>query len=476
MEDQLLSVGIDLGTTTTQMVISKLTIKNMASDFTIPRIEIINKEILFRSEMMFTPLLSGTTIDVASIKSFLDQQYQKSGFDRAAIQVGAVIITGETARKENAKVVLEALSGYAGDFVVATAGPDLEGMIAAKGAGASYYAKANHTSVVNLDIGGGTTNLALFHHADLVDTGCYDIGGRLIKVDGHTKAITYISPKLTTIIKEENLPIYVGVTATKDLLSPLIDLLVANLEYAIGVNPVKPKHADLLITNKALTRKSLIAYVSFSGGVADCIDLEVSDPFIYGDIGILLGEKIRHSRLVTAKKIAPSTETIRATVVGAGSHTTEVSGSTITYCQKTLPLKNVPVIKLRLTDTKADERALATTILEKTAWYQYEGEDHLIALSFEGYKNPTFQEISQQAKAIVAGLQERIEKGHPIVVLIKEDNGKALGQSILSLVDRGTSVICLDGLAAFDGDYVDIGRPVANGMALPVIIKTLAFG
>lgn len=114
-----------------------------------------------------------------------------------------MIITGETARKENANSVLQAMSGYAGDFVVATAGPDLESIIAGKGAGAQSYSKEYHTSVVNLDIGGGTTNLVLFNDDELLDTACFDIGGRLIRISPQTKQIEYIAPKLKEIIQKE---------------------------------------------------------------------------------------------------------------------------------------------------------------------------------------------------------------------------------------------------------------------------------
>ena len=96
--------------------------------------------------------------------------------------MGAVIITGETARKSNSSKVLQALSGYAGDFVVATAGPDLESIIAGKGAGTETLSREHRGNIVNFDIGGGTSNLAMFRAGDVVDTACFDIGGRLIKI------------------------------------------------------------------------------------------------------------------------------------------------------------------------------------------------------------------------------------------------------------------------------------------------------
>ena len=157
----LLSVGIDIGTTTTQLVFSHLTVQNESPAFTVPHFAITKKDVLYRSEIDFTPLLSDTVIDTEGIRKIVDGEYAASGFHREDVQTGAVIITGETARKENAAEVLRALSGYAGDFVVATAGPALESVLAGKGSGAQKFSQEHQCAVLNFDIGGGTTNLAL---------------------------------------------------------------------------------------------------------------------------------------------------------------------------------------------------------------------------------------------------------------------------------------------------------------------------
>ena len=123
MSDKILSVGLDIGTATTQLILSELTIENIASVFTIPRVYITDKKVLYKSEIIFTPISDQLLIEVDKIKNFVLNEYAKAGIQKKDIQMGAVIITGETARKENASQVLQALSGYAGDFVVATAGP-----------------------------------------------------------------------------------------------------------------------------------------------------------------------------------------------------------------------------------------------------------------------------------------------------------------------------------------------------------------
>ena len=156
MHEVILSVGIDIGTSTTQLIFSRLTIENRASSYTVPRIDIVDKEVIYRSKIYFTPLRSATEIDAEAVKRIVREEYQAAGMTPEMLRTGAVIITGETARKENANEVLEALSDLAGDFVVATAGPDLESVLSARGAGTDALSKEKRTAIANVDIGGGT--------------------------------------------------------------------------------------------------------------------------------------------------------------------------------------------------------------------------------------------------------------------------------------------------------------------------------
>ncbi|MDY3369391.1 ethanolamine ammonia-lyase reactivating factor EutA, partial [Zhenhengia yiwuensis] len=270
MREELLSVGIDIGTSTTQLIFSKIIVENMASSYSVPRIVIVDKEIIYRSEIYFTPLISLREIDGLKVRDIIQKEYKKAGIDPSKIDTGAVIITGETARKENAEEVLTTLSGLAGDFVVATAGPDLESIISGKGAGAHTYSKDHNTSVVNMDIGGGTSNLAVFLRGEVRETGCLDVGGRLIKVDSTTHQITYIAPKLETLIRENNMGLAIGTKATRENLKPIIDKMVQALEQSVGIK----KQDDLLkliITNKNIELNVPIECISFSGGVADYV-------------------------------------------------------------------------------------------------------------------------------------------------------------------------------------------------------------
>lgn len=473
MREELLSVGIDIGTSTTSLVFSKLVVENTASNFTVPRISIVDKEIIYRSNIYFTPLLSNNTIDAQRVKEIVEYEYKKAGIKKEDINTGAVIITGETARKENANEVLHSLSGFAGDFVVATAGPDLESIISAKGAGAQSYSKEHSTSVVNLDIGGGTTNLALFVRGDLMDTGCLDIGGRLVKMDSNNKII-YIAPKIEKLIKEKSIDLNLGDTATVNKLRPVVKEMVELIKETLFLKD-KDKLLDMIVTNKTIKNYGNISCVSFSGGVADYIynEEEIDDYFKYNDIGILLGNEIKNSDIFQNLKLIKSEETIRATVVGAGSHTTDISGSTITYTEENFPIKNLPVLKL----TKEEEvkNILSKSVKDKLNWFKLENDLQNVAIAIEGKKNPSFIEINETAKELVDGMLDLIDKKVPLVIIVENDMAKALGQSICALLNYKKNIICIDNINVDNGDYIDIGKPIANGKVLPVVIKTLVF-
>lgn len=459
--ERLLSVGIDIGTTTTQLVISRLTLRNEGAAFSVPQFAIAEKEVLYRSAIHFTPLLSDTRIDAAGVREIVAREYAASGFEKSDIQTGAVIITGETARKENAREVLNALSDFAGDFVVATAGPALESVLAGKGSGAQAYSEERQCTVLNLDIGGGTTNLALFENGKLKDTGCLNVGGRLMKFDPDG-TLTYLSPVLRPYF---DFPI--GQRLTEAELQPVLTLLVEILCRTVsGLGGIED-----FITDKAITVTGE-ALLSFSGGVADLIDGKPREPFAYGDLGVFLGRAIYQSPLCQGRFLRAK-ETIRATVIGAGSHATELSGSTIFYDRVHFPLKNLPVAALSEEEEALEPPALAEKIRTKTALFSPEGTPTVLAL--HGLKNPRFSELCKLADGVALGLRDCAETGNPLVIAVRADMGKALGQAVGMLLPEAP-LVCLDSVALPEGSYLDIGAPVAGGQVLPVVVKTLALG
>ena len=474
MHESLLSVGIDIGTSTTQLVISRLTLENRAGPFSVPRIAIGEKEVLYRSAIHFTPLLSETVIDAEGVRAIVAEEYRRSGFRQTDISTGAVIITGETARKENARQVLSALSDFAGDFVVATAGPDLESILAARGAGMDEYSKEHHEKILHFDIGGGTSNLAFYENGALTATGCLDVGGRLIKTE--RGRITYVSPALERLgMSVSGVPIpRVGDRAEESILEPVVSALTRALEQAAGLIPPDGLLEALITRDTSWTPPKEVDGTSFSGGVADCIWSPPENAFTYGDIGVLLGRAIAASPAFQRVGILRGAETIRATVVGAGSHAIQVSGSTIFYRNVSFPLKNLPVLRLTADEEKSGD-ALAAALREKAGWFADQGGMTQIALSLRGEPNPTYARIRDLARGIRAGMEPLLEQGMFPVIAVEGDMAKVLGQTLWPLLGAEGAILCLDGVSAGSGDFLDIGAPAAGGAVLPVVVKTLAF-
>ena len=221
--------------------------------------------------------------------------------------------------------MVESLSELAGDFVVATAGPDLESVLAAKGAGAVEFSWKTGKTVLHMDIGGGTSNLALIADGKILQTGCMNVGGRLVKFseDG---TVTYCSPVLTGLTSLQPGKIPAGEARRK-----LAAILAQALEMAAGRRE-PTELLQILMTREAVQpwgppREPGV--VSFSGGVADCIGRDFPD-LQFGDLGPELGRAIRNSDLCRGEYVLGQ-ETIRATVIGAGCHSTQLSGSTVYY-------------------------------------------------------------------------------------------------------------------------------------------------
>ncbi len=474
--EKILSVGIDIGTSTTQVIFSEITLENMASGFTVPRINIIDKKVIYKSDIYFTPLISQTEIDGEKIKKIIESEYKKAKISKAQVSTGAVIITGETARKENASLISEQLSDLAGDFVVATAGPDLESIIAGKGAGADKLSKSKNAVVINFDIGGGTTNISVFKSGEVSDTACFDIGGRLITFNQENK-ITYISKKIKKLASEIGIEAEKGILLTKTEVEKIAEKMASVLANIVS-GEKKDKLYNYLITNHDLSKNFEIDYISFSGGVADYIgkNTENDNLFKYDDLGIILANKITNSSLFKNYKIVKADETIRATVVGAGSHTTDISGSTITYTSDIFPLKNIPIVKITAEEENKEAEELVEIIKRKIDWFDLEDESQTAALALNGKKNFTFKEINHLAKIIIEGMSGILKKGFPLIIILENDAAKVLGQTIDRLLDKKYNIVSLDSIKVNNGDYIDIGKPLAKGKVVPVIIKTLIFG
>lgn len=452
MSEVILSTGIDIGTTTTHLIISRLTINVKEGFGCAPKVEIEKKEIIYMSQIYFTPLENGI-ISAKGVKQIIENEYKKAGVTPADLKSGAVIITGESARKRNAKKLLFEISKYAGDFIVAEAGGQSESILAGKGMGAEALSKDEMSSVCSIDIGGGTTNIAVFDDGKVIDASCINIGGRLIKVKdyGEKAIIDFISESVEELLFENDIFINIGDELTDELKEKIVDALFDGIV-------------------KELSRLKKCDRYIFSGGVAECIGKAYSD-FEFEDFGVLLAKKIENSHLFKSGKCTKAENSIRATVIGAGNYSFEISGSTISHFDCKLPIKNIPCIKLKI-DSKNDIDTAANGLDSRIKKFDLAKP---VAISFDGYFDIDFDDMLKIADNIVKNSGELISRNLPIITLVQKDIGKAFGIALRKFLPSAYPILAIDCVNTDDGDFLDIGESVGGGKAVPVSIKKLVF-
>ena len=476
---QITSVGIDIGTTTTQLVISRLTIENTASGTLVPRVEITDKEVIHRSQIYFTPLLDRDLINAVAVSKIVESEYQAAGLTPEMIDTGAVIITGETAKKENAKAIIDALAGFAGDFVVATAGANLEAIFAGKGSGAALFSAQRHQVVVNIDVGGGTSNYATFQEGKAVDSSCLNVGGHLIEFERQGDRITYISEPTRIALQATGQRLQVGERVTLPQFRPLVkamaECVVEVLKTSIHAGLTK----ELLMT-PPLQLEHPIRKVMISGGVADYVyasngPATMAEVTAFGDFGPLLGWELKVSLETAGFVLEKPNETVRATVIGTGTQSVNLSGSTIHLQENTLPLRNVMVISPFTVGIPDTPISIAEVVKNEILRLQVDHSEGVIALAMKGPRTMSFTDINGLAQGLLWGLEDYLCTDKPLILVIEADCGKVLGQCINALANRHLELVCIDQLEVENCDYIDIGKPLMGGRVVPVVLKTLVF-
>jgi len=457
-------VGIDIGTTTTKLVISYLTLTNVMPGSRIPRIEISSKSLFYASEVRFTPFIDRETIDENAVRQMISEEYQKAGISPEKIDTGAIIITGESAKKENAEKLVHALAEFSGDFVVATAGPELESIIAGKGSGAEDISRRERCVCANVDIGGGTTNIAFYDNGVCIGNACMEVGGRLIEVDLMSQRITYMA-KASRMISEKlacDLNVSRQEAQSRGIKQVLAQMVKSVDEVLFSQTPSEITRA--LTVNNDLP-KVLPQKIVFSGGVSKYIYRKaVSDWWVHGDVGPLLAEAYKSGRAYQTLEVVPGAETIHATVMGAGIHTVNVSGSTVTVKKECLPIRNIPVVIPEIKNSHYDWTGPAGRFLNSL--------HRCVALGIPVQDKLDFQSIDELTEMIAKQLPQI--PSNPRVIVMEQDVAKVIGQGILKRLGAA-DLVCIDGIRAFAGDYIDIGKALPYAEALPVVVKTLIF-
>jgi len=477
----LLSVGIDIGSAGTQVIFSRVQLRRLSEDLT-SRYFVVDRETVYQSPVALTPYISEKRIDDRAIGGIIDAAYESAGVHPDDVDTGAVILTGEALRRENAKAIAEVLADVGGEFVCAAAGHHMESMLAAYGSGAAKTSHDRGIPLLNIDIGGGTTKLALVEGGNVVHTAAIHLGGRLAVFDAEGR-ITRLDPGGQRLAALAGCTWNLGETVSEDeiarVTSWMADALVAALTQDSPSGDVESLWlTEPLRSPRASEASRGVEGAMFSGGVGEYVyGRETRD---FGDLGLRLGhaiaERIEAGRLPFP--LLPAGECIRATALGASEYSVQLSGNTIYLSNPgdLLPRKNLQVLRPPVVfGDVVDPAAVATAIHEHLHRFDVvEGESE-IALAFRWRGAPAYSRLAGLARGIVQALPRTIAAARPVFVILDRDIAQTLGALLKEELGIASEVLALDGIALWDFDYIDLGRVRMPSFTVPVTIKSLVF-
>lgn len=472
-EDELVltSVGIDIGSSTSHLIFSQLVLERRGS-----RYETVERNVIRESNIMLTPFIRGekTLIDSAPLREFIDAEYAEAGLARDEIDTGALVLTGLAVRRENAREIGEIFSSDAGRFVTVTAGDSLEATMAAYGSGAVIASQEGRSSL-NIDIGGGTTKLAVCENGRVMRVTALDVGARIITFSDD-RSVREIEPSGAYFALLAGMDLKAGdILSDAEVLSITGFMADAILETAFQGRDISTGTASLLRC-PAFDVGTEVASTIFSGGVSEYVYKREQRSF--GDLGVALAGAVKTRIDALGITILEPLGGIRATAVGASQHTVQVSGSTIYVAPvETLPLRNVPVIApaLGLTEGDIDPVKVASAIKEdvKRLGSLLMGNPVALAAHWEG--SATYQRLMDFCEGLVNGLASILVDGHPLVLVSDGDVGGLIGMHLRQNFTFTNAIVSIDGVELSEFDFIDVGQLLSSAGAVPVVIKSLVF-
>jgi len=468
----LKSVGIDIGSSTSHLVFSQLTLRREGASLS-GRFKVTDRKVIFRSNIMLTPYLSGTSIDVEKVKRFIEDAYHKAGLRPDEIDTGAVIITGEALKKENAQPIVEYFAKFSGKFICAAAGHNHEALLAAYGCGAVDLSKAEQNTVLNVDMGGGTTKFSLVENGAVTQTASVNIGARLIAFD-ENDVVTRVEDAGYILMGELGHKVELGKKITNKQKEELAALMAKVLFELIEGEPKTPLAKQLMVTPPFTHYRGFaqIDHIVFSGGVSEHVYDRDSNS--YGDVGPFLGKHMREYLKKLPKKdmLREPAEGIRATVIGAGEYTVQASGNT-SYISDAgvLPVHGLKVIRATL---KSDRPAL-TALKQSLAKFDLTSWESGLALSLSLEGTLDYKTIRAIAEAVAGVCGVADGDRSPLYLALDLDVAKSLGGILKEELKFEREIIAIDGIEVGDLDFIDIGEPMGITEVIPVTVKSLMF-
>ncbi|MDI1436048.1 ethanolamine ammonia-lyase reactivating factor EutA [Polyangium sorediatum] len=460
-------LGLDFGSTTcSAMVASATMVRNCVTG----RMELSRLTEEVRSVPVFTPLREGR-IDEAAVAALLDGWLAGGGLEGKAIFGGGALITGLAAQRENAAALASLLRARLGDAIlVATGDANLESWMAFLGSAARLSRRHPEVEILNLDMGGGTTNLALGIDGDVRRTGCLFVGARHVQVEPGTYRIVSLSRYARALLDHLGMARGPGDELSPGDVDVVLSFYVALLEAAVT------GHAEAFTTDAArLHLHTDIALeppaphvpriVTLSGGVGALVyDKLRGAPWpsttLFGDLGIDLAQRILSSDVLARDLSAWIPDHFgRATVFGMMRHSMDISGATVFLSSPdVLPLRDLPILGRLGSDADAGR---VDTLLRLVRESQAGG-----CLRIEG-AGPSLAALRR-----LGALLGDVLRAHPLrpeqtlVLFVAENVGKTLGHYVSDWGKSPLKLVVIDEVAVKDARFAQIGR--MKGHVVPV--------
>jgi ethanolamine utilization protein EutA len=469
-EIRLVSVGVDIGSSTSHLVFSRLLLERLDNRYVVSE-----RVVLHESEVLLTPYSDDQSIDATALRIFVDRQYALAGLTPDVIDSGALILTGVAVRRRNARAIGEVFALQAGKFVAVSAGDALETTLAAFGSGAAALSIRDSVRVMNVDIGGGTTKIAVCEDGEVVEQSALDVGARILSFDGLGR-VQRIEEAALRLAAEVGLVLAVGSVPDAAGLQALVERMAERLFEALQGGGAVSAPTAALLRLAPLGGSRLPAVLCFSGGVSEYLYGRSAQA--HGDLGPALASAVMRRVQTWGPRIATPDQGIRATVVGASQYTVQISGSTVfVQPQSVLPLRNLAVITpaLPLSEDQLDVDAIEAAVRAALYAVDLQHSERAVALCYRWQGSASYARLDAFCRGVIAGLSVLIERGLPLVLVGDGDIGGLVGIHAHSELKPANPVVSIDGIVLHAFDFVDIGALLETSGAVPVVIKSLVF-
>ena len=468
-EIRLASVGVDIGSSTSHLVCSRLLLERLDNRYVVSE-----RVVLHQSDVLLTPYTPQGLIDADALRDFIDRQYALAGLTPARIDTGALILTGVAVRRANARAIGELFAADAGKFVSLSAGDALEATLAAFGSGAAARSVRENARVMNVDIGGGTSKIAVCVAGAVAAQTAIDIGARIVSFDAAGRVLR-IEEAGARLAAEVGLALMAGAVPEPDGLARMVQRMAWHLFQAMQGSALGAA-TEALLRLPALASAQPPEVVSISGGVSEYVYQRESRGF--GDLGPALAQAVLRQLQAWGPRIEPPDQGLRATVVGASQYTVQVSGSTIfVEPHAALPVRNVPVIApaLPLQGEELEQAAIGGAIMAALERMDLADAQRAVALCYRWQGSATFGRLDSFCRGVAAGMRPLLEAGLPLVLVGDGDVGGLVGLHFHEALRLANPVLSIDGIVLHDFDFIDIGALLEASGAVPVVIKSLVF-